>query len=95
MPKTTTINDLFSAIEVGNIPKMHKGKFNENYETVLSAFVSSNSKAIAVNCANMGKELKALSVAHTFRAKIKEKSLRVKVQLNAQKEIVYLIKREK
>lgn len=88
-----TVTQLFKAIDVENIPKQHKGNFNRNYETVLNAFRTAETKAIEIDCSAMGEDLKAESVAHSYRMKCKELKLSYIVQLHKDRNVVYLIKK--
>lgn len=84
---------LFKAIAISDIPKQHKGNFNANYETVISAFKSGNDKAVEIDVSAMGEDLKSESVAHSFRMKIKEMKLGYSVRLHKDRNVVYLVKK--
>ena len=86
-------NPLFEEIDVSTIPKQHKGNFNPLYDQVLKEFMTVTSKAIRLDCKRFN--AKPESVVHSFRMKIEERKLDIKVQLDKYRGFVYLIKDDK
>lgn len=82
---------LFEYEDIADIPKTHRGIQNPKYDEVLKAFKSAKREAVKVNCSVFG-ELKPTSIAHTFRERIKDSKLSMKVQLDAQNGSVHIKK---
>jgi len=82
---------LFEFVEIADIPKTHRGKQNANYDAVIKAFRHAKREAVKINCSVFG-DVKDVSIAHTFRQRIRDAKLKMSVRLDTTNHVVYLKK---